>query len=73
VPRDRFLILGDCVGLRSKEVLIKLINLGFTNIVSMAGGFVDWERDGLPIVVDMQERLTGSCMCQLKPREKNKG
>lgn len=73
VPRDRFLILGDCVGLRSKEVLIKLLNLGFTNIVSMAGGFVDWERDGLPIVVDMQERLTGSCMCQLKPREKNKG
>lgn len=72
LPQNRFLILGDCVGLRSKEVMIKLIQLGFTNVVSLAGGFLDWERDGFPILVDMQERLTGSCMCQLKPRDAKK-
>jgi hypothetical protein len=38
----------------------------------MAGGIVDWERDGLPLKTNIEERLSGSCMCQLKPREDRK-
>ena len=38
----------------------------------MAGGIVDWERDGLPVKTNIEERLSGSCMCQLKPREGEK-
>lgn len=72
IPLNRDIILADCVGIRSKEVMILLLNKGYSRILSLAGGFVDWERDGLPILVDMQERLTGSCMCQLKPRETKK-
>ena len=34
-----------------------------------SGGFVDWERDGLPVTPDISARLSGSCMCQIKPRE----
>jgi len=35
----------------------------------MVGGIVDWERDGLPINTDITARLSGSCMCQLKPSD----
>ncbi len=33
---------------------------------------VDWDRDGLPLKTNFEERLSGSCMCQLKPREGKK-
>jgi len=35
----------------------------------MADGIVDWEHDGLPLKTNIEERLSGSCLCQLKPRE----
>jgi len=46
---------------------------GFKQIANMAGGIVDWEHDGLPLITDISQRLSGSCMCQLKPREKGEG
>lgn len=72
LPSDRYMIFADNVGLRSKEVAIFLKEKGFEKIANMAGGIVDWERDGLPITTDISERLSGSCMCQLKPREGRK-
>jgi rhodanese-related sulfurtransferase len=69
LPFDRFLIFSDSVGLRSKEVVIFLKGKGYKRIANMAGGIVDWERDGLPITTDVNSRLSGSCICQLKPRE----
>lgn len=72
LPQDKYLIFADSVGLRSKEAVVLLKNMGFINIANMAGGIVDWERDGLPLRINVEERLSGSCMCQLKPREKRK-
>jgi rhodanese-related sulfurtransferase len=72
LPSDMYLIFADTVGLRSKETVIFLKEKGLTKIANMAGGIVDWERDGLPVKLDINERLTGSCMCQLKPREGRK-
>ena len=72
LPQDIPLIIADSVGLRSKETMIFLTSKGFENIANMAGGMVEWERDGLPLVMDATERLDGSCMCQLKPRNKLK-
>jgi rhodanese-related sulfurtransferase len=69
LPHDRYLIFADTVGLRSKEAVVFLKGKGFENIANMAGGIVDWERDGLPLKTNIEERLSGSCMCQLKPRE----
>ncbi len=43
---------------------------GFENIANMAGGLVEWERDGLPLKSDKSERLSGSCACMLRKREK---
>ncbi len=72
LPRDKELIFADTVGLRSKEAVFLLKDKGFIKIANMAGGIVDWERDGLPLKTNIEERLYGSCMCQLKPREGKK-
>jgi rhodanese-related sulfurtransferase len=72
LPSDRYMIFADTVGLRSKEVVIFLKEKGFEKIANMAGGIVDWERDGLPLTTDITTRLSGSCICQLKPREGRK-
>jgi len=70
LPKDKLLIFADSVGLRSKEAVILLKEKAIENIANMAGGLVEWERDGLPIEIDLSEQLTGSCMCQLKNRNK---
>lgn len=67
LPRDRTLILADCVGINSKSCALRLISVGFTKIANLAGGIVDWERDGLPLS-ETNETMNGFCMCQIKSR-----
>jgi len=73
LPRDRLLIFADAVGLRSRESALFMNEHGYENAFNMAGGIVDWERDGLPLTSDISNRLSGSCMCQLKAREGGRG
>lgn len=70
LPADLPLIVADSVGLRSHDAMNFLSGKGFSNIANLAGGLVDWERDGLPLRKDITEQLDGSCICQLKPRHK---
>lgn len=70
LPDNRVLIVADSAGLFSHEAMDILKDLGFENIINLAGGLVEWERDGMPVVVDKNERLSGSCVCQLRPRER---
>jgi len=72
LQRDVPIIIADSVGLRSHEAMEFLINKGFSNLANLAGGIVDWERDGLPLRIDRTEQLNGSCVCQLRPRHKKK-
>jgi rhodanese-related sulfurtransferase len=72
LPRDRKIVVADAVGLRSKEVVDKLIGSGFLEVYNLAGGIVEWERSGLPVTTDKSRILTGSCMCQLRARNKKK-
>ena len=69
LPHDVPLIFADAVGLKSREGAIFMKAHGYDNVANMAGGIVDWERDGLPLTTDITARLSGSCICQLKPRE----
>lgn len=62
-------IIADSAGLRSMEAAKLLIYKGFKNIYNLAGGIIQWERSGFPIIEDKNYRLSGSCACQLKPRE----
>jgi rhodanese-related sulfurtransferase len=70
LPKDKALIFADATGIHSKEAVLFLQEKGFENIANMAGGLVEWERDKLPLRKDKSERLTGSCACMLRKREK---
>jgi len=70
LPKDKPLIIADAVGIRSKEVCQMLLENGFEDIYNLAGGIVDWERMGYPVSKDKSKILTGSCMCQLRVRNK---
>ncbi|HCT29546.1 MAG TPA: sulfurtransferase [Bacteroidales bacterium] len=72
IRKDVPLIIADSTGLMSHNAMILLGKNGYRNIANLAGGIVEWERDGLPLKTDMMEQLDGSCMCQLKPRNKLK-
>jgi rhodanese-related sulfurtransferase len=69
LPADQPLIFADAVGLKSRESVLFMKGHGYENVANLAGGLIDWERDGLPITTDINSRLSGSCMCQLKARE----
>ena len=72
LSQEQIYIVADATGIKSKKAVKLLQENGFKNIYNLAGGIVEWERDKLPLVLDMGERLTGSCMCQLKPRDRKK-
>lgn len=72
IPRDTGVIIADATGLKSKEAILFLLKKEFRNIANLAGGLVEWERDGLPINKDKYEQLDGGCPCQLKPINKLK-
>jgi rhodanese-related sulfurtransferase len=71
LPVDKPLIFADAAGLHSKEAVKFLLDKRFGNrIANMAGGLVEWERDELPVIIDRKEMLSGSCVCQLRKRNK---
>lgn len=70
LPKDKAIIITDSVGLRSKEAVIFLQQSGYGNIANLNGGIADWEKDKLPMLIDKKEMLTGSCLCQLRPKKK---
>lgn len=70
IPKDKALIFADATGIHSKEAVLFLKEKGYENIANLAGGLVEWERDGVSIKIDYNERLSGSCACQLKRRDK---
>ncbi|TVQ10392.1 MAG: hypothetical protein EA361_14035 [Bacteroidetes bacterium] len=72
LDKEGYYVLADSSGLNSRDFVQKMLDSGFMHAASMGGGFIEWERDGLPVRVDVNERLSGSCACQLKPREREK-
>ncbi len=69
MPHDRPVIVADSVGLRSKAAVGKLMELGYDNVANLNGGILDWEHDGLPIIIALDKQLSGSCSCRLRPRK----
>ena len=72
LPEDQLLIFADAVGLKSCESVLFMKGHGYENVANLAGGIIDWELDGLPVTNDINCRLSGSCICQLKAREGGK-
>jgi rhodanese-related sulfurtransferase len=71
LPVDKPIIVADASGIHSPEAVKLIIENGYQgSCANLSGGLVDWEHSGLPIVINYEERLSGQCACQLKPREK---
>jgi len=71
LPEEKPMIFADAAGLHSKEAVQLLMGKGLAGrIANLAGGLVEWERDEMPLIIDKSEKLSGSCMCQLRPRNK---
>jgi rhodanese-related sulfurtransferase len=69
LPSDTSMIVADAVGLHSKETVSILLKNEFKNIANLAGGIVDWERDGIPIKIDKNFELNGACVCRLRTKK----
>jgi len=54
--RDRALVVYCAAGARSAFAAKSLGDLGYGNVVSLAGGYTDWKRNGFP--VDLSKGLT---------------
>lgn len=72
LPADMPVIIADAVGVRSKMAIEFLIRKGYQNVVNMAGGILEWEKDGLPIIKDMSVELNDKCACMLNTWNKLK-
>jgi rhodanese-related sulfurtransferase len=71
LPLGKPMIFADSSGLHSKEAVEFLTKKGIGSLIAnLAGGLVEWERDEMPLITDKSEQLSGSCMCQLRPRNK---
>ncbi len=66
--RNRIVIIADSFGLEAKKLYPVIKESGF-NVICLACGMHDWERDGMPIDVSKDFQLSGSCRCQLKPKK----
>ena len=71
LPAGKPLIFADAAGLHSREATEMAIRKGLEDrVANLAGGLIEWERDEMPLIIDKSEKLSGSCMCQLRQREK---
>lgn len=70
LPKDKLLIFADAVGLHSKEAVELMTEKGFENIGNLVGGILEWELDGLPLLVDKAQELNGACPCQLRTHKR---
>jgi rhodanese-related sulfurtransferase len=72
LPEDSWLIIADVSGNMSSALCRRLMNKGMTKLCVLLGGFLEWERLGLPVITDIHQAFSGSCVCQLKQRNLNK-
>jgi len=71
LPAGKPMIFADAAGLHSREATEMAIRKGIEDrVANLAGGLIEWERDEMPLIIDKSEKLSGSCMCQLRPRDK---
>ena len=73
LPKDRPLIIACNNGVRSTKV-VNLLNVqGYTNTTNLDGGIIQWNRDGLPLILRQDlvddaihcgsQDKTGGCGC----------
>ena len=65
LPDDRGLILADSTGVRARAAALLLAAAGIEQVAILAGGVIEWHRNGLPTDVNAADLPIGSCACRL--------
>lgn len=68
LPKDKTLIFADATGVKSKAATELATREGYTNIANLAGGLLEWERDGLPVITYQKIKVSGRNRCEFIDR-----
>ncbi len=71
-PDAPLLIFADATGLRSKQAAFYAIKVGLNNVANLAGGIIEWDRDGLPLMVDNNKRMSDKRLHEIKQQIRKK-
>ncbi len=71
-PVVSMLIVADATGIRSKQAVAHMQEKGIGNVANLAGGILEWDRDGLPLRVDDKKRFTEKTMFDIKTQARKK-
>jgi rhodanese-related sulfurtransferase len=72
LPKDIPLIIADHAGVHSREMVQMLIEKGFNNVANLAGGIFEWDKDGLPLIINKDSMLSGQCLCVMRAKKTKK-
>lgn len=61
-----YIVAESSTSVYSREVVKTMIDAGLDKVYNLAGGIVEWERSGLPVLVNNKARLSGGCACSLR-------
>ncbi|MDA3890083.1 MAG: rhodanese-like domain-containing protein [Salinivirgaceae bacterium] len=69
LPKDKFLIFADATGVKSKPAMEFASKNGYAQIANLAGGLLEWERDGLPTITYQKIKVSGRNKCEFLHKE----
>lgn len=64
LPTESFLIFADATGVKSKPAMEFAASEGYTKIANLAGGLLEWERDGFPTLTYQKIKVDGRNRCE---------
>jgi len=64
LPLDKYLIFADASGVKSKPAMEFAIEAGYNKIANLAGGLLEWERDGMPTITYQKIIVGGRNRCE---------
>ena len=64
LPTDQPLIFADATGVKSKSAAEYAQSQGLTQIANLAGGLLQWERDGMPTLTYQTIKVNGRNRCE---------
>jgi rhodanese-related sulfurtransferase len=71
-PDCPMLIFADATGIRSKQAVAHMKERGLDNVANLAGGILEWDRDGLPLNVNNKKQFSEKTMFDIKKQASKK-
>ena len=72
LPNDKYLVFADATGVKSKPAMEFAHEEGYTKIANLAGGLVEWERDGMPVITYKNLLVSSRNKCEFIDKNSSK-